>query len=69
MAASRSDASRSDASWWRRVFGGRIAALTAGAPAPEHVIAHTNLSWTYQAAPGPTAGVVTARALEFDPRA
>ena len=40
-----------------------------GAPAPEHVIAHTNLYWTYQAAPGRTAEVVTAQALEFGPTA
>jgi nicotinamidase-related amidase len=29
-----------------------------GAPPPEQVIAHTNLYWTYQAAPGRTAGTV-----------
>lgn len=29
-----------------------------GAPPPEQVIAHTNLSWTYQTAPGRTAGAV-----------
>jgi nicotinamidase-related amidase len=30
-----------------------------GAPAVESVIAHTNLYWTYQAAPGRTAGTAT----------
>lgn len=33
-----------------------------GAPPPEQVIAHTNLYWTYQTAPGRTAG--TARTSE-----
>ncbi|MCB0910769.1 MAG: isochorismatase family protein [Propionibacteriaceae bacterium] len=34
--------------------------LTAwGAPAPDAVIAHTNLYWTYQEAPGREAGTVT----------
>ena len=28
-----------------------------GAPSPDQVIAHTNLYWQYQAAPGRTAGV------------
>jgi nicotinamidase-related amidase len=33
--------------------------LTAwGAPPPDQVIAHTNLYWTYQTAPGRTAGTV-----------
>ncbi len=31
-----------------------------GAPAPEAVIAHTNLYWSYQSAPGREAGTVTA---------
>jgi len=31
-----------------------------GAPPPGQVIAHTNLYWTYQRAPGRTAGVATA---------
>ena len=35
--------------------------LTAyGAPTPDLVVAHTNLSWSFQAAPGRTARVVTA---------
>jgi nicotinamidase-related amidase len=36
-----------------------------GAPAPEHVIAHTNLYWENHAAPGRTAGTVTTADLEF----
>ncbi len=36
-----------------------------GAPPPDQVIAHTNLYWQYQAAPGRTGGVVKAAALEF----
>ena len=35
-----------------------------GAPPPEQVIAHTNLYWKYQTAPGRTAGV--AKAAEVD---
>jgi nicotinamidase-related amidase len=31
-----------------------------GAPPPAQVIAHTNLYWSYQSAPGRTAGTVTA---------
>ncbi|MGN7778312.1 isochorismatase family protein [Mycolicibacterium sp. 22603] len=31
-----------------------------GAPAPEMVVAHTNLYWTHQSAPGRTAAVVDA---------
>ncbi len=37
-----------------------------GAPPPEQVIAHTNLYWTYQRAPGRTAGTTTAAAARFD---
>ena len=33
-----------------------------GAPPPEQVIAHTNLYWTYQTAPGRTAGTSRRRA-------
>ena len=29
-----------------------------GAPPPEQVIAHTNLYWTYQTAPGRSAGTL-----------
>jgi nicotinamidase-related amidase len=36
-----------------------------GAPPPDQVIAHTNLYWTYQAAPGRTAGTVATKDVEF----
>ncbi|MFC0861187.1 isochorismatase family protein [Sphaerimonospora cavernae] len=36
-----------------------------GAPSPDQVIAHTNLYWTYQAAPGRTAGTVATREVDF----
>ncbi|QIS15204.1 isochorismatase family protein [Nocardia arthritidis] len=36
-----------------------------GAPSPEKVIAHTNLYWSFQAAPGRTAGVVETKDVEF----
>ena len=36
-----------------------------GAPSPELVIAHTNLYWTYHAAPGRTAGTVVAKDVDF----
>ncbi|MDP9397729.1 MAG: cysteine hydrolase [Actinomycetota bacterium] len=36
-----------------------------GAPPPDQVIAHTNLYWTYQAAPGRTAGTVETKAVDF----
>jgi nicotinamidase-related amidase len=36
-----------------------------GAPPPEQVIAHTNLYWTYQTAPGRTAGTVETAAVDF----
>ena len=36
-----------------------------GAPPPEQVIAHTNLYWTYQAAPGRTAGTVETSEVDF----
>jgi nicotinamidase-related amidase len=40
--------------------------LTAyGAPPPEQVIAHTNLYWRFQEAPGRVAGTVTAAEVEF----
>ena len=38
-----------------------------GAPPPDKVIAHTNLYWTYQAAPGRTAAVVETGAVDFSP--
>lgn len=40
--------------------------LTAyGAPPPEQVIAHTNLYWKHQSAPGRTAGTVDTEAVSF----
>jgi nicotinamidase-related amidase len=36
-----------------------------GAPAPEQVIAHTNLYWKYQAAPDRVGSVVRAGDLDF----
>ncbi len=40
--------------------------LTAwGAPPPNQVIAHTNLYWTQQSAPGRTAGTVETKDVEF----
>ncbi|GAC1334343.1 MAG: cysteine hydrolase family protein [Candidatus Dormibacteria bacterium] len=38
-----------------------------GAPPPEQVIAHTNLYWKYQDAPGRTAGSVPTREVDFSP--
>jgi hypothetical protein len=35
-----------------------------GAPSPDLVIAHTNLYWSFQSAPGRSAG--TAKAAEID---
>jgi len=36
-----------------------------GAPPPDQVIAHTNLYWTYQTAPGRTAGTVSTKDVGF----
>jgi nicotinamidase-related amidase len=36
-----------------------------GAPPPEQVIAHTNLYWGYQTAPGRTAGAVATKDVDF----
>jgi nicotinamidase-related amidase len=36
-----------------------------GAPSPGEVIAHTNLYWQYQAAPGRTAGVTQTKDVTF----
>jgi nicotinamidase-related amidase len=36
-----------------------------GAPPPDQVIAHTNLYWKYQTAPGRKAGTVQARDVDF----
>jgi nicotinamidase-related amidase len=38
-----------------------------GAPPPDQVIAHTNLYWTYQTAPGRTAGAVETKDVDFTP--
>lgn len=40
-----------------------------GAPSPADVIAHTNLYWDFQSAPGRTAGVSTAAEVDFAPPA
>ena len=36
-----------------------------GAPPPDKVIAHTNLYWTYQTAPGRTAGTIKTEDVDF----
>ena len=36
-----------------------------GAPEPEQVIAHTNLYWKYQTAPGRSAGTVETKDVDF----
>jgi nicotinamidase-related amidase len=36
-----------------------------GAPPPDQVIAHTNLYWTYESAPGRTAGTVATEDVDF----
>lgn len=36
-----------------------------GSPPPDQVIAHTNLYWTYQSAPGRTAGIVATSDVDF----
>ena len=38
-----------------------------GAPPPAQVIAHTNLYWKYQTAPGRTAGTVETKDVDFRP--
>jgi nicotinamidase-related amidase len=38
-----------------------------GAPTPDKVIAHTNLYWAEQAAPGRTAGTVETKDVDFSP--
>ena len=38
-----------------------------GAPTPDKVISHTNLYWSWQSAPGRTAGVVDTTDVIFDP--
>ena len=37
-----------------------------GAPPPDKVISHTNLYWSWQSAPGRTAGVVDTGGVSFD---
>ncbi|MEV0156232.1 isochorismatase family protein [Micromonospora sp. NPDC050686] len=37
-----------------------------GAPPVEQVVAHTNLYWRYQAAPGRTAGTVETKEVQFN---
>jgi nicotinamidase-related amidase len=37
-----------------------------GAPPPDKVIAHTNLYWTHQTAPGRKAGTVKTKDVDFD---
>jgi nicotinamidase-related amidase len=39
-----------------------------GAPPPAQVIAHTNLYWTYQRAPGRTAGTASTNDVDFGRR-
>jgi nicotinamidase-related amidase len=39
-----------------------------GAPPPDQVIAHTNLYWAHQAAPGRTAGTVETKGIDFHAR-
>lgn len=36
-----------------------------GAPAPEQVVAHTNLYWHYQTAPGRRGGTVATDSVDF----
>ena len=38
-----------------------------GAPPPDKVIAHTNLYWAYQTAPGRTAGTAATKDVSFAP--
>lgn len=38
-----------------------------GAPPPAQVIAHTNLYWSWQSAPGRVAGIAATDDVEFDP--
>lgn len=38
-----------------------------GAPEPDQVIAHTNLYWTHQTAPGRTAVTVATSDVDFAP--
>jgi nicotinamidase-related amidase len=38
-----------------------------GAPSPDKVIAHTNMYWKFQDAPGRTAGTVSTAEVDFGP--
>ena len=38
---------------------------TWGAPPPDKIIAHTNLYWTYQTAPGRKAGTIETKGVDF----
>ncbi len=40
-----------------------------GAPPPEQVVAHTNLYWSYESAPGRTAGIAETAKIDFGPAA
>lgn len=40
-----------------------------GAPPPAQVVAHTNMYWSFQSAPGRTAGTVEAKDVQFAPPA
>ena len=40
-----------------------------GAPPPDQVIAHTNMYWSEQSAPGRRGGTVTAKEVDFSPGA
>jgi len=41
---------------------------TWGAPPPDKVVAHTNLYWTYQTAPGRKAGTIETKDVDFGGR-
>jgi nicotinamidase-related amidase len=41
---------------------------TWGAPPPDKVVAHTNLYWTYQTAPGRKAGTIETKDIDFGGR-
>jgi hypothetical protein len=45
--------------------GGLVERARWGAPAPGQVVAHTNLYWAYQTAPGRKAGTVETSDVDF----